>query len=321
MTTTPTSSGGPQRRRRVLMFPLPFQGHINPMMQLAGVLHARGGLDITFFHAAFNAPDPARRPAGYRFVPVGEGVPSGDLLPSGGDRDFVAALLRINERLASPFRDLLKRELAADDAAACLVVDSTPICGGCSSWRRSSGCRRSCCDRAPPPASSPTWRSRRSARRASYRRQRKFAAAAVTALHWREPSVSNPTMGSVGDAVTGGRRRVLFFPLPFQGHINPMFQLAGLLHAHGFTVTFFHTHFNAPDPSRHPDYDFVPVPGFDNASDEGNSSSDTVQVTLEKMLAMNRACEAPFRECLAARCCCEEGRRRTWRAWWATRTC
>ncbi|GJN25010.1 hypothetical protein PR202_gb12792 [Eleusine coracana subsp. coracana] len=124
MTTTPTSSGGPQRRRRVLMFPLPFQGHINPMMQLAGVLHARGGLDITFFHAAFNAPDPARRPASYRFVPVGEGVPSADLLPSGGDRDFVAALLRINERLTSPFCDLLKRELAADDDAACLVVDS-----------------------------------------------------------------------------------------------------------------------------------------------------------------------------------------------------
>ncbi|GJN25011.1 hypothetical protein PR202_gb12793 [Eleusine coracana subsp. coracana] len=109
-------------------------------------------------------------------------------------------------------------------------------------------------------------------------------------------------MGSVGDAVTGGsrRRRVLFFPLPFQGHINPMFQLAGLLHARGFAVTFFHTHFNAPDPSRHPDYDFVPVPGFDNTA-EGNSSLDTVvQVTLEHILAMNRACEAPFRERLAA---------------------
>ncbi|TVU39901.1 hypothetical protein EJB05_13345, partial [Eragrostis curvula] len=125
-TTAPASSHGAQRRRRVLMFPVPFQGHLNPMMQLAGVLKARGGLDVTVFHAAFNAPDPARRPAGYRFVPVGEGVPAGDLTPSGSDGDFMGALLRINERLADPFRDVLRRELAGDAEApvACLVVDS-----------------------------------------------------------------------------------------------------------------------------------------------------------------------------------------------------
>jgi UDP-glucosyltransferase BX8/BX9 len=129
-TTTPGSSGNQsQRSRRVMMFPLPFQGHITPMMQLASALHARGGLDITVFHAAFNAPDPAHRPAGYRFVAVGEDVPSGELLPS-GERDFVGALLRINDRLAVPFRDLLRQELAdAKDgdegpAPACLVVDS-----------------------------------------------------------------------------------------------------------------------------------------------------------------------------------------------------
>ncbi|TVU39934.1 hypothetical protein EJB05_13378, partial [Eragrostis curvula] len=110
------------------MFPLPFQGHINPMMQLAGALHARGGLDVTVFHAAFNVPDPARRPAAYRFVPVGEGVRTEDLIPSGSDADIAGALLRINERLAGPFRDLLRRELAGaekdEPPAACLVVDS-----------------------------------------------------------------------------------------------------------------------------------------------------------------------------------------------------
>ena len=49
-----TASGG---TRRVLLFPLPFQGHLNPMLQLADVLHARG-LRVTVFHAAFNVPDP-----------------------------------------------------------------------------------------------------------------------------------------------------------------------------------------------------------------------------------------------------------------------
>ncbi|TVU39933.1 hypothetical protein EJB05_13377, partial [Eragrostis curvula] len=105
-------------------------------------------------------------------------------------------------------------------------------------------------------------------------------------------------MGSIGgDTVTGVRRRVLFFPLPYQGHINPMFQLAGVLHARGFAVTVFHTHFNAPDPSRHPDYDFVPVPGV---AADGVDSDGTAQATLERILAMNLACEAPFRERLAA---------------------
>lgn len=119
-------------RRRVLMFPLPFQGHLNPMLQLAGALHERGGLDITVFHAAFNAPDPARHPPGYRFVPVGEGVPSADLVPSGVDADIPGALLRINRRLREPFRDRLRQALALpeDDGGeggappACLVVDS-----------------------------------------------------------------------------------------------------------------------------------------------------------------------------------------------------
>jgi hypothetical protein len=96
------------------------------------------------------------------------------------------------------------------------------------------------------------------------------------------------------DTTTGDRRRrVLLFPLPYQGHINPMFQLAGLLHSRGFAITVFHTDFNAPDASRHPAYDFVPVP-------DGTPESNPAQVTTERILELNRACEAPFRKRLAA---------------------
>ncbi|CAL5076277.1 unnamed protein product [Urochloa decumbens] len=102
-------------------------------------------------------------------------------------------------------------------------------------------------------------------------------------------------MGSIEHTPTAGRR-VLFFPLPFQGHINPMFQLAALLHSRGFSVTVFHTHLNAPDASLHPDYDFIPVPDGGVPTD----TPGTVQVTLERVLAVNRACEAPFRDRLAA---------------------
>ncbi|RLM79099.1 hypothetical protein C2845_PM12G14420 [Panicum miliaceum] len=94
---SPVGTGG-GCRRRVLMFPLPFQGHLTPMMlQLAGTLHAAG-------------------------------VPSADLLPSSSNADFAGMLLRINDRLQEPFRDRLRQALAEEEegggAAACLVVDS-----------------------------------------------------------------------------------------------------------------------------------------------------------------------------------------------------
>ncbi|XP_019171575.1 PREDICTED: 7-deoxyloganetin glucosyltransferase-like [Ipomoea nil] len=37
---------------------------------------------------------------------------------------------------------------------------------------------------------------------------------------------------------------VICIPLPAQGHINPIFKLAKLLHSSGFYITFVHTHFN-----------------------------------------------------------------------------
>ncbi|CAN6180424.1 unnamed protein product [Urochloa humidicola] len=54
--------------------------------------------------------------------------------------------------------------------------------------------------------------------------------------------------------------RVAVFPLPFQGHITPMLQLAGALHARGLAITVLHTAYNAPDPARHPEFSFVAVP-------------------------------------------------------------
>uniref|UniRef100_A0ACD5WHW2 Uncharacterized protein n=1 Tax=Avena sativa TaxID=4498 RepID=A0ACD5WHW2_AVESA len=105
-----------------------------------------------------------------------------------------------------------------------------------------------------------------------------------------------------GNTATGGlrRRRVLVFPLPYQGHINPMFQLAGLLHARGFAITVFHAHFNAPDPSRHPAYDFVPLPDGMSAACTDDTAEPAVIATIKNIFAVNTSCEASFRERLAA---------------------
>ncbi|RCV30178.1 hypothetical protein SETIT_6G073000v2 [Setaria italica] len=90
-------------------------------------------------------------------------------------------------------------------------------------------------------------------------------------------------------------RRVVFFPLPYQGHFNPMLRLAGALHARGVAVTVFHTDLRAPDPTYYPsDYRFVPVPV--HVPTELVGSEDIARFVME----LNVSCAAPFKERLAA---------------------
>ncbi|CAN6203493.1 unnamed protein product [Urochloa humidicola] len=88
-----------------------------------------------------------------------------------------------------------------------------------------------------------------------------------------------------------GRRaaRVAVFPLPFQGHITPMLQLAAALHGRGLAVTVLHTAFNAPDPARHPEFSFAAVPD----AISGAAAAATEDGSMDRALAMNAAVEAP----------------------------
>ncbi|CAL5076275.1 unnamed protein product [Urochloa decumbens] len=114
----------PPPQRRVLVFPLPFQGHIDPMMHLAGVLHARGGLAITVLHTRFNALDPALHPE-FRFVPVPDGVPA-DVAAAGKIIDVILAMNAAMEASPAAVRGALASALTEDEdgGAACLVIDA-----------------------------------------------------------------------------------------------------------------------------------------------------------------------------------------------------
>ncbi|KAF3334593.1 DIMBOA UDP-glucosyltransferase BX9-like protein [Carex littledalei] len=91
-------------------------------------------------------------------------------------------------------------------------------------------------------------------------------------------------------------RRVLLFPFPFQGHINPMLELAAVLRSRSFSVTIFHTEYNyeAIHPSKYPSYRFITIP--DRVSKLTSSSQDHV---LSLICALNDNCTTPFRESLA----------------------
>jgi hypothetical protein len=89
-------------------------------------------------------------------------------------------------------------------------------------------------------------------------------------------------------------RRLVVFPLPLQGHISPMLQLAGILHSEGFSITIIHTNFNSPNPSNYPNFTFHSIPDDLSESETEASASDVV--LLLKLL--NAKCVEPFSDCL-----------------------
>ncbi|XP_058181885.1 UDP-glycosyltransferase 76B1-like [Rhododendron vialii] len=92
---------------------------------------------------------------------------------------------------------------------------------------------------------------------------------------------------------TNINRRLVLFPVPLQGHINPMLQLASILHSQGFSITVIHTHFNSPAKSKHPHFTFLPI--SDGLSPAEASTEDVVSL----LTLLNSNCVAPFRDALS----------------------
>ncbi|PWA77737.1 UDP-glucuronosyl/UDP-glucosyltransferase [Artemisia annua] len=85
--------------RRVILFPLPFQGHINPMLQLASILHAQG------FKIIISISDEIK-----------------DNMPM-GEEDPIFTLKYLNRRCVIPFRDCVAG-LLDEEPVACLITDA-----------------------------------------------------------------------------------------------------------------------------------------------------------------------------------------------------
>lgn len=86
--------------------------------------------------------------------------------------------------------------------------------------------------------------------------------------------------------------RLLLIPFPLQGHINPMLQLAQILHSNGFSITIIHTIFNSINPSNYPHFNFCCIQ--DGILETESSSSNLLNVLIE----LNTRCVEPFKECL-----------------------
>ncbi|MBA0818189.1 hypothetical protein Gohar_021141 [Gossypium harknessii] len=107
---------------RLVLVPLPFQGHINPMLQLGSILHSKG-FSITVLHTAFNSPIPSNYPE-FGFVSIPDNlseqlISADDLLP------FISLL---NLNCGVPFQECLakmvqKQEVENEPSIACIVYD------------------------------------------------------------------------------------------------------------------------------------------------------------------------------------------------------
>ncbi|CAL9229316.1 unnamed protein product [Arabidopsis halleri] len=89
--------------------------------------------------------------------------------------------------------------------------------------------------------------------------------------------------------------RVILFPLPLQGCINPMLQLANILHSRGFSITVIHTRFNAPKASSHPLFTFLQI--SDGLSETQTKDGPSPNV-MSLLAQINVNAESPFRDCL-----------------------
>ncbi|KAL1161177.1 hypothetical protein V6Z11_A07G116500 [Gossypium hirsutum] len=107
---------------RLVLVPLPFQGHINPMLQLGSILHSKG-FSITVLHTAFNSPIPSNYPE-FVFVSIPDNlseqlISADDLLP------FISLL---NLNCGVLFQECLakmvqKQEVENEPSIACIIYD------------------------------------------------------------------------------------------------------------------------------------------------------------------------------------------------------
>ncbi|KAL1812401.1 hypothetical protein ACET3Z_022466 [Daucus carota] len=111
---------------RLLLFPLPFQGHINPMLQLANILHSKG-FNITIIHTSFNSPNKSSYPH-FTFESFSEESLAGCTSLLGNVKDIILLLNLMNKVWFDPFLDCVKRLLSnssAEDPIRCLISDAT----------------------------------------------------------------------------------------------------------------------------------------------------------------------------------------------------
>ncbi|XP_038894361.1 UDP-glucose iridoid glucosyltransferase-like [Benincasa hispida] len=106
--------GEVKKRRRLILVPCPYQGHINPMLHLATFLH-QSGFSITIAHTFFNSLIPNRHPD-FTFLRLNDRL-SDDLVASS---DLVSVLFAINDNCKASLEEAMATTVRD---VACIIHD------------------------------------------------------------------------------------------------------------------------------------------------------------------------------------------------------
>lgn len=102
-----------------MLVPVPAQGHITPMIQLAKALHSKG-FSITVVQTKFNYLNPSNDLSDFQFVTIPENLPVSDLKNLGPGR----FLIKLANECYVSFKDLLGQLLVnEEEEIACVIYD------------------------------------------------------------------------------------------------------------------------------------------------------------------------------------------------------
>ncbi|KAK2642126.1 hypothetical protein Ddye_023889 [Dipteronia dyeriana] len=108
------------RSSRVVLVPLPYQGHKTPMFQLGTILHSKG-FSITVVYTQFNSPDPSNNPE-FKFQAIPDGLSDHD----NSTGNFVDIIALLNVKCEAPFQECLAqmvKQQDPDDEIVCVIYD------------------------------------------------------------------------------------------------------------------------------------------------------------------------------------------------------
>ncbi|KAG9453227.1 hypothetical protein H6P81_006131 [Aristolochia fimbriata] len=108
---------------RLILFPCPLEGHWNPMLQLATLLHSKYAFSISIIHTKFNSPpNILSNYPDFQFVPIDDGSPE----EGAAIEDLMGLIAALNISCARPFHDRVAQMLADTHhpPVACLISDA-----------------------------------------------------------------------------------------------------------------------------------------------------------------------------------------------------
>ncbi|GJZ84696.1 7-deoxyloganetin glucosyltransferase-like protein [Tanacetum coccineum] len=117
-----------ENKPHALCMPAPAQGHINPMLKLAKILHSKG-FDITFVNTEFNhqrllrsrGPDSLHGLPSFRFETIPDGLPTPENLDA--TQDIPSLAKSMDEECLDSFKSVIAKVNVTYSPVTCIVSD------------------------------------------------------------------------------------------------------------------------------------------------------------------------------------------------------